>query len=86
MNKITHDQLIDIIKQLLDRGEIVIGKIRVNDGKNIASYTALSACPPEHREGYRRALETGRDVHLRNIVYDPVFISSVNSASAATLE
>ncbi len=86
MKEIPHDQLIEIIKQLLDRGEIVIGKIRVNDGKYIASYTALSACPSEHRDGFRRALETGRDVRLRDVVYEPVFISTVTATSVATLE
>lgn len=86
MKRLTNDQIIEALKQLLDRGEIVIGKIQVDDGKGITSYTALSACPPEHREGYRRALETGGDVHLRDVVYAPVFIATENASSVATLE
>ena len=86
MKRLTNNQLETALKQLLDRGEIVIGKIRVNDGENIASYIALRACPPEHREGYRRALETGRGTYVRDVVYDPVFIATENATSVATLE
>ena len=86
MKRLTNDQLDKVLKRLLDRGEIVIGKIRVNDGDNIASYISLRACPPEHREGYRRALETGRGTYLRDVVYEPVFIATENATSVATLE
>lgn len=86
MKKITNDQLHKALKQLLDRGEVVIGKIRVNDGENIASYTAMSACPPEHREGYRRALKAAKEVYVRDVVYDPVFFARVHAKSIATLE
>ncbi len=86
MKRLTKNQLIEAIKQLLDQGKIVIGMIRVNDGENVSSYSALSACPPEHREGYRRALETASDVYLRDVVYRPVFIATENAKSIATLE
>ena len=86
MKRLTNDALDKALERLLDRGEIVIGKIRVNDGVNIASYTALSACPPEQREGYRRALETGRDTYVRDVVYEPVFIATEYATSVATLE
>ena len=86
MKKLTKDQLEKVLKQLLDRGQIVIGRIRVNDGAITASYTAQSACPPEHREGYRRALETGRNAYVRDVVYEPVFIATENATSVATLE
>lgn len=86
MKRLTNDQIIEALKQLLDRGEIVIGKIRVTDGEDVANYTALSTCPPEHREGYRRALETGGDVCLRDVVYKPVFIAAEHATSVATLE
>jgi hypothetical protein len=86
MKRRTNDQLGKALELLLARGEIAIRKIRVNDGENIASYTALSACPPEHREGYRRALETGRDAYVRDVVYEPVFIATENATSGATLE
>lgn len=80
------DQVEAMIKELLDKGEIIIGRIRVNDGENVAIYTALSACPPDHREGYRRALETCRDVYLRDVGYKPVFIARKHATSIATLE
>ena len=86
MKKLTNDQLDKVLKRLLDRGEVVIGKILVNDGESIASYTALSACPPEHREGYRRALETAREAYVRDVVYEPVFIATEKAPSVATLE
>lgn len=86
MKRQTNDQLVDALKELLARGEIAIGKIRVNDGKDMAFYTTLSACPPEHREGYRRALETGRDAFLRDVVYEPIFIANEHATSVATLE
>jgi hypothetical protein len=86
MKKPTNSQLVMTIKQLLDQGQLVIGKIRVDDGENIASYTALSACPPEHREGYRRALETSQKVYIRDVVYNPVFVATENATSVATLE
>lgn len=80
------DQLHKAIKRLLDQGEIAIEKIRVNDGEDVASYTTLSACPPEHREGYRRALETCKEAYIRDVVYDPVFIAREHAKSIATLE
>ena len=86
MKRLTNDQLGKALEHLHARGEITIGKIRVNGGVNIASYTALSACPPEHREGYRRALETGRDAYVRDVVYEPVFVTTENATSVATLE
>lgn len=86
MKRITNDQLIEALKQMLDRGDVVIGTISVNDGESITSYTSLSACPAEHREGYRRALETGRDVYLRDVVYDPVWMAKGQAKSIATLE
>ena len=86
MKRLTNYQLDRALEQLLERGEIVIGKIRVNDGENIASYTALRTCPPEHRDGYRRALETGRDTYLRDVVYEPVFMATEYATSVATLE
>ena len=86
MKKLTNKKINKAIKKLLKRGEIVIGKIRVNDGENVANYGALSACPPEHREGYRRALETGRDVYLRDVAYNPVFFATIHATSVATLE
>ena len=86
MKRITNDQLIEAIKQLLDRGDVVIGAIRVNDGKNITSYTSLSACLPEHREGYRRALEAGEAAYFRDVVYDPVFMAKKHAKSIATLK
>ena len=86
MKRLTNDQLDKELKQLLDLGYIVIGKIRVNDGENIASYTTLSACPPEHREGYRRVLETSREAYIQDVVYDPVFIATEQATSIATLE
>jgi len=86
MKRLTNEQLIEALKQLLDRGNVVIGTIRVNDGKNITSYTSLSACPPEHREGYRRALEAGEAAYVRDVVYDPVFMAKGQAKSIATLE
>jgi hypothetical protein len=80
------DQVEAIIKELLDEGEIVIGRIRVNDGENVVNYIALSACPPEHREGYRLALETCGDVYLRDVGYKPVCIAWKYATSIATLE
>lgn len=84
--RFTNDKLEKAVKRLLDQGKIVIGKIRVNDGKEIANYSALSACPPEHREGYRLALETHREAYVRDVVYEPVFIATENATSVATLE
>lgn len=75
-----------VLKELLDRAEIVIGKIRVDDGEDVACYTALSACPSEHRQGYRRALETAGEVYVRDIVYEPIFMATENVTSVATLE
>lgn len=86
MKRLTNEQLNKEIKRLLEQGKIVIGKIRVNDGENVASYTTLSACPPEHREGYRLALETRREAYVRDVVYDPVFVATENATSVATLE
>ena len=86
MKRITKDQLDKALKQLLDCGKVVVGEILVNDGENTVSYTALSACPPEHREGYRRALETVREVSIRDVVYDPVLIAREHAKSIATLE
>jgi hypothetical protein len=80
------DHLNKVLKRLLDRGEVVVGKIRVNDGGDVASYTTLSACPPEHREGYRSALETCGEAYVRDVVYEPVFIATENATSVATLE
>ena len=84
--KYPNDKMSEMLKQLCDRGRIVIGKIRVDDGEGVVSYTALSACPPEHREGYRSALETRCDVYIRDVVYQPVFIATENATSVATLE
>jgi hypothetical protein len=86
MKRLTDEQLDKALKQLLDQGNIVIGKIRVGDGEKIATYTALTACPPEHREGYRRALETGRDAYVRDVVYEPVFIAREHAKGVATLD
>lgn len=86
MKRLTNGQIDKALKQLLDGGEVVIGKILVDDGENIASYTALSACPPEHREGYRRALETAREAYIRDVVYDPVLFAKEHAKSIATLE
>jgi len=86
MKRHTNDQLSKAQKELLARGEIVIGKILVDDGENVASYTALSACPPEHREGYRRALETGGNAYVSDVVYKPVFFAMEHATSVATLE
>lgn len=86
MKKLTYSQFVITIKQLLDQGQLVIEEIRVNNGEDIANYTALSECPPEHREGYRRALETGGIVYIRDVVYDPVFVTTENATSVATLE
>ena len=86
MKRFTNDQLNEALKRLLDQGDVVIGKIRVNDGENIVSYTALSACPTEHREGYRRALETAREVYIRDVVYDPILFAKEHAKSIATLE
>jgi hypothetical protein len=86
MKRLTNEQLNNEIKRLLDAGQIVIGEIRVNDGENVASYTTLSACPPEHRDGYRLALETHRKVYVRDVVYDPVFVATENATGVATLE
>lgn len=86
MKRFTKDELDKALKRLIDQGKLVIGKIRVNDGENVASYTALSACPPEHREGYRLALETRREAYVRDVVYDPVFVATENAKSVATLE
>lgn len=86
MKRVTKDQLNKEIKRLLEEGQIVIRRIRVNDGENVASYTSLSACPPEHREGYRLALETRREAHVRDVVYEPVFVATENATGVATLE
>jgi hypothetical protein len=86
MKRLTNDQVHEAIKELLDRGEIVIGKIRVNDGENIFHYTALSACPAEHQEGYRRAFEICKGVNIRDVMYDPVFMATEHAQSIATLE
>lgn len=86
MKKITNASLENVLKQLLEDGELVIGSIRVNDCENIANYKALSTCPPEHREGYRRALEAGRDVYVRDVWYAPVFVAKEHATSVATLE
>jgi len=86
MKRLTNDPLNMELMQLLDRGEILIGRIQVDDGEDVGSYTALSACPSEHREGYRRALETRRNAYVRDVVYEPVFIATENATSVATLE
>jgi hypothetical protein len=86
MKRLTNDQVYKAMKELLDSGEVVIGKIRVNDGENIFHYAALSACPPEYREGYRRALETCKGVNFRDVMYDPVFLAKQHAKSIATLE
>lgn len=86
MKRPTSDELNKALKRLLDQGEAVIGKILVDDGESIASYTALSACPPEHREGYRRALETAREAYIRDVVYEPVLFAKEHAKSIATLE
>jgi hypothetical protein len=86
MKRHTNDLLDKVLKRLLRQGEIVIGKIRVTDGENVASYTALSACPPEHQEGYCRALETVRDVYIRDVVYEPVYFAIEHAKSIASLE
>ncbi len=86
MKNPTKDYVHKLLKELLDTGEAVIGKIRVNDGKKITHYTTLSECPPEHREGYRRALETCRDTYILDIVYDPVIFAKEHTKSIATLE
>jgi hypothetical protein len=86
MKRDTNDHLVEALKQLLDEGRIVIAEIRVNDGEDVASYASLSACPPEHREGYRRALETVVKAHVRDVVYEPVFIALEHATSVATLE
>lgn len=80
------DHLNKALERLLDRGEIVIGKIRVSDCEDVASYATLSACPPEHWEGYRRALETCGAAYVRDVVYEPVFIATENATSIATLD
>lgn len=86
MKRITNKQLDKALKQLLDRGEIVIGKIRVNGGRTVAEYTALSECPHEHQEGYRRAVETCKDIYIRDVAYKAVFITTENATSIATLK
>ena len=86
MKKHTNDELHEAIKQLLDEGEAVIGKIRVDDGENIVCYTALSACPPEHKEGYRRALETAREAYIRDVVYELILFAKEHAKCIATLE
>ncbi len=86
MRKITYHQLQKLTKELLEEGELVIGKIRVNDGENIIHYTALSECPDEHREGYRRALETVAAIFLRDVVYEPVIMAKEHAQTIATLE
>ncbi len=86
MKKQTNKELNKIVKQLLDRGELVIGKIRVNDGEGLSNYTTLSACPPQHQEGFRRAVETGTKVYLRDVVDHPVFIAAKYARSVAILE
>jgi hypothetical protein len=86
MKRITNDELDKALRQLLDQGEIVVGNIRVDDGESIASYTTLSACPPEHREGFRRALETAREAYIRDVVYEPILIATEHAISIATLQ
>lgn len=86
MKRLTNQQLNKEIKRLHDAGLIVIGKIRVNDGEIVANYTTLSTCPPEHREGYRLALETRREAHVRDVVYDPVFVATEHATTVATLK
>jgi hypothetical protein len=86
MKRLTNDELNKALKELLDQGEVVIGEIRVDDSENIISYTALSACPPEHRDGYRRALETARETYIRDVVYDPILFAKEHAKSIATLE
>lgn len=86
MKRLTNDELNKALKELLDQGEVVIGEIRVDDGENIISYTALSACPPEHSDGYRRALETAREAYIRDVVYKPVLFAKEHAKSIATLD
>lgn len=86
MKRLTNDQLKKATKELLDQGKIVIGRIRVNDGEKITHYTALTACPPEHREGYRCVLETCNKAHIRDVAYDPVFVAKEHAKCIATLE
>lgn len=82
----TDDPFDKELNRLLRQRKIVIGMIRVNNGENLNSYTTLSACPPEHREGYRRALETVSGVNIQDVVYEPVFIATEHAKSIATLE
>lgn len=86
MKRRANAKLEKALKELLDLGEIVVGAIRVNDGVNVTCYTALSACPIEHREGYRRALETGRNTHVRDVVYEPEYVASENATSIASMD
>jgi hypothetical protein len=86
MKNKTKDDVHKALIELIAIGKAVIGKICVNDGKKITHYTTLSECPPEHREGYRRALETCRDVYIQDVVYDPVFFAKEHAKTIATLE
>lgn len=86
MKKITYHEFQKVTKELLEAGELVIGKIRVDDGENINHYTDLSECPAEHREGYRRALETVSAIFLHDVVYEPVIMIPKHAQTIATLE
>jgi hypothetical protein len=86
MKNNTKCQLEMALKNLIDSGKVVIGKIRVNDGEKITEYSALSACPEKHREGYLRALETCKDTYIRDVVYAPVFFAKQYDTMIATRE
>ena len=82
----THEELYDALKYLVQSGQLVISRVRVNDCGTTVEYASLSACPVEYREGYRRALEICKDVYIRDVAYLPVFNTKSNAKSIATLE
>ena len=86
MKRETRDYWAELLKEMVDEGIIVITKVRVGDGARISEYGTLTECPPERREGYRRALETRKTVYSGDVRYAPVFNVPERAKTIATLD
>jgi hypothetical protein len=86
MKRKTRDYWANLLRQMVDEGKLVITNVRVSDGESISEYTALNECPPEHREGYRRALETRKDAFVGDVRYAPAFNLPERAKTIANLD
>jgi hypothetical protein len=84
--KMNHDELCANLQYLRISGLIVVCEIRIDDGVNVINYTNMSECPPEHRDGYRRALIHCRDVYIRDVAYIPILAATSRANSIASFE